>query len=360
VVLQPLAELETLRANLAKTLGIAGVLMVLTGLIFAFFVARTITAPLRELAQAARALGRGDYDAPVPRRARDEIGFLASTFDAMRRSLQNQIERLAEKSAELEESYQKLQATNYQLRAAQAELVRSARLASMGELAAGVAHEINNPLGVILGFTQELLEKTPPDQPEYATLKILEQESLRTSRIIRELLEFARPQPPQMAAVDLIRVVDGSLPLLESSLKKSKIALRRRIDGDLPPVAADPHQLQQVVINLLLNAIHALPHGGEIVLAARARGTWVSLEVQDNGEGIASDNLGRIFEPFFSTKGKRGTGMGLAICKRIVEDHGGAIRIESAPGRGTRVQVDLPRAAAEPIGPAVVQQEQSV
>jgi signal transduction histidine kinase len=358
VVVQPLAELETLRANLAKTLGIAGVLLVLTGTIFAFFVARTVTAPLRELTEAAMALAGGDYTAPVPRRARDEIGFLAETFDAMRRSLQQQIASLAEKSAELQDSYRQLQATNRQLREAQAELVRTARLASMGELAAGVAHEINNPLGVILGFTQELLEKTPADRPEHATLKILEQESLRTSRIIRELLEFARPQAPQMTAVDLVTIIESSLPLLESSLKKGKIELQRELAAELPPVAADPHQLQQVVINLMLNAIHALPHGGQIVLAAAAENGSVRFEVRDNGEGIARENLGRIFEPFFSTKGKRGTGMGLAICKRIIEDHGGEIAVDSAPGRGTSVRVFLPAAGAELVGQATRREEQ--
>jgi PAS domain S-box-containing protein len=251
------------------------------------------------------------------------------------------------KIREEEERYHKLLAERNHL---ENQLNRSNKLASLGELAAGIAHEINNPLGIILGFAQDILEDLPADSPLVDSLKIIEQETSRTVEVVKNLLDFARLRPPQISDNDLVQLLKDSLALLMPKIKQNKIAVRKDLARGLPFAIIDPQLIQQVFLNVLINAIQAMPCGGELglelemaeekksdILHPRLRVT-----VRDSGQGIAPEHLDRIFDPFFTTKGSKGTGLGLSVCQRILEDHCGRMEVQSRVGRGTTCTILLP------------------
>jgi signal transduction histidine kinase len=228
----------------------------------------------------------------------------------------------------------------------QDQLRHADRLATIGQLAAGVAHELNEPLGTILGFAQ-LIQKQPglpeavaPDLEKIVTT------CLHAREIIRKLMLFARQMPPQKTRVDLNAVIEEVLYLLESRCSGGGIALVRRLSTRLPEITADRSQLRQVVVNLAVNAIQAMPGGGALTVGTRASGRHVVLRVEDNGIGMSKEALDRIFIPFYTTKDiNEGTGLGLPVVHGIVTSHGGRIDVTSAPGVGTRFEIRLPAAA---------------
>jgi signal transduction histidine kinase len=244
------------------------------------------------------------------------------------------------------------------------QLIRSERLASLGTLVAGVAHEINNPLGIIAGYAEALLERagdpalarvaTFEDFPEY--LRTIHHEIFRCKGILQSLLEFARPSGGTFREIDVNELVKEVLLLLQHRTARLQHRIDLRLTRELPKIHADAGNLRQVVMNLLLNAISFTPEGGTITItteadagAARAAGadgaSRVRLCVRDTGAGIAPELAGKIFDPFFTTKAVGdGTGLGLTICHRIVEEHGGSIDVESAPGAGAAFVITLPAA----------------
>ncbi len=227
------------------------------------------------------------------------------------------------------------------------QLVSSERLASMGEIAATIAHEINNPIGIILGFSQDLLSEAPQDSKEYKVLKVIEEEAKRCGRVVRGLLDLAKPATPQFSFVKIEEIVEKSIILLEPKISKGGIAVVKRYTRTLPLVKGDPQQIQQVFVNVLLNAIEAMPDGGKIALSVTSKNSqegkrWVSVVISDTGIGISKEDLSRVFLPFFSKGKKKGTGLGLSISKRIVESHGGTIEMESAFKKGTTCVIRLP------------------
>jgi two-component system NtrC family sensor kinase len=225
-----------------------------------------------------------------------------------------------------------------------AQLRHADRLATIGQLAAGVAHELNEPLGSILGFAQ-LMQKGPtlPD----ATAKDLErivQASLHAREVIHKLLVFSRQKPPVKVRVDLNRVVSEGLYFLESRCSRAGIAIVPLLAPNLPEIPADASQLHQVVVNLVVNSIQAMPDGGTLTIQTQAGPEWVSLTVQDTGAGMTAEVREKVFSPFFTTKDvDQGTGLGLAVVHGIVTSHGGSIQVESAPGEGARFHIRLPR-----------------
>jgi len=231
----------------------------------------------------------------------------------------------------------------------QGQLRHADRLATIGQLAAGVAHELNEPLGTILGFAQ-LIQKQPglpeavaPDLEKIVTT------CLHAREIIRKLMLFARQMPPQKTCVDLNAVIEEALCLLESRCSGAGIALVRRLSARLPRITADRSQLHQVLVNLAVNAIQAMPAGGTLAVGTRASGRHVVLRVEDNGIGMNKEALDRIFIPFYTTKDiNEGTGLGLPVVHGIVTSHGGTIDVTSAPGVGTRFEIRLPAAAPAP------------
>lgn len=231
----------------------------------------------------------------------------------------------------------------------QKQLHHSDRLATIGTLAAGVAHEINEPLGAILGFAQ-LAQKTP-DMPEAAQADLAKvvQSCLRAREIVRKLLIFARQQPPRDLNVDVNGVAEEALSFLRSRMASSGVELRTNLQRGRPLVAGDPIQLNQVVVNLVLNALQAMPSGGLLEVATALDGDHVLLRVMDTGSGMTDEVRERIFLPFFTTKEEGlGTGLGLSVVHGIVTAHGGSVRVASQLGLGTQFEVRLPAPAAPP------------
>lgn len=227
------------------------------------------------------------------------------------------------------------------------QLIASGRLVSLGEITASMAHEFNNPLGIIMGFAQDLLSETDPSSAQHRPLKIIDEETKRCQKIIQELLQFARPSSAEFCQADVKQIIDKTVNLVANHLYKQKIETAPLIDQNLPKIHADPQQLEQVLINLYLNAIDAMPEGGTLIIGAKMEpvdGTapMVLITVADTGFGIEATDLSKIFHPFFSAKKGRGMGLGLSITERIVRNHGGKIEVESQPVTGTTFKIHLP------------------
>ena len=227
------------------------------------------------------------------------------------------------------------------------QLIASGRLVSLGVVTASMAHEFNNPLGIVMGFTQELLNEASPDSRNFQALKIIDEETRRCQRIIQELLQFARPRSTDLCPTDVKLAIDKTINMVTNRLYKQKIETSIVIDKNLPLISADPQQLEQVLVNLLLNAIDAMPNGGNLTVEAmlqahNQKGPGLAIAVTDNGNGIDEADLAKIFQPFFSAKKGKGIGLGLSICDRIIQNHGGTIAVESQPGKGTSFKIHLP------------------
>ncbi|MGA9350961.1 MAG: ATP-binding protein [Anaerolineae bacterium] len=241
---------------------------------------------------------------------------------------------------DLGEAYRDLAATK-------AQLFQSAKLSAIGELAAGIAHEIRNPLTTIIGDTQVLMADLKPGQPGYESLKAIERSGQRASKVIGNLLTFSRQEEYEFTTIDVNESINNALSLIAYQIERSNVSMIKDLAADLPSVAASSHHLEEVWINLLLNARDSIPdrQNGEIRIASRLDGSGKAVQVlvSDNGCGIPEANLDRLFEPFFTTKDvDEGTGLGLYIAYNIVERHNGLIEIDSEEGKGTTVTVTLP------------------
>lgn len=227
------------------------------------------------------------------------------------------------------------------------QLIASGRLVSLGVVTASMAHEFNNPLGIVMGFTQELLNECEPDSRNYQALKIIDEETRRCQRIIQELLQFARPKDADPSPTDVKLVIEKTLTMVSNRMYKRQIETHINVADDLPLISVDPQQLEQVLVNLLLNAVDAMPNGGHLRVEAKLKSLSgqepiVAIGVTDSGSGIDAADLSKIFQPFFSAKKGKGIGLGLSICDRIVQNHGGKVTVESTPGKGTTFAVHLP------------------
>jgi two-component system NtrC family sensor kinase len=302
---------------------LAAVLSLLTaGVLIAAFFNLLIGRRLEVLSATMSRVEAGDLAVRVEEARPDELGRLGKSFNAM-------VAHLAEARRQLEDRH--------------AEQIRRAQsLAALGTMAAGIAHEINNPIAGMQNCVRSLL-KGPRNEARWAEyLEMLREGLERVGRTVGQLLNFAREARPQVARIRLIPLLQRCLTLLEHELAVRGIAsaLHGREASDL---LADPHQLEQVFLNIFMNAIEAMPNGGKLDIAVRQRHDppFVQVAVADTGAGIPPDNLSRIFDPFFTTK-QMGTGLGLSVSYGIVRTHGGYIDVESALGQGTTVRVDLP------------------
>lgn len=225
------------------------------------------------------------------------------------------------------------------------QLWQAAKLATVGELAASVAHELNNPLGIISLRVEEVLARTAADAPCRPALRVIEGEVERMARLIGNLLQFSRPAADQLSTVALPEEVARTIDLIDYHLRRRGVGTAFDFAPDLPPVVADRQKLRQLFLNLYTNAADAMPTGGRLTTRVRPAAGRAALvvEVADTGVGIPADVLPRVMDPFFTTKDEgKGTGLGLAICRRIAHDHGGTIQVESTVGQGTTVRVTLP------------------
>ena len=230
------------------------------------------------------------------------------------------------------------------------QLVQAEKLSSIGLLAAGVAHEVNTPLAVITSQVQMLAKQIPIDDPRSRTLEKVIKQAFRASEIVNNLLKFSRVSGSEYLELDLNKVIHETLSLAEPMLRAAKISVNRHLSSGLPAVYGNSGKLQQVFMNLILNARDAMPRGGQLTIASESEDSTVQVEVSDTGVGIAPDHLNRIFDPFFTTKSTtRGTGLGLAVSYGIIRDHSGKIRVESTVGQGTSFRLEFPVAMARKV-----------
>src|SRR6266581_8490054 len=244
----------------------------------------------------------------------------------------------------LRQSEEKLRQQAHEL---EQQLIASGRLVSLGEITASMAHEFNNPLGIVMGFAQDMLSGTDPSSQHYQSLKIIDEETRRCQKIIQELLEFARPKNTDLGRTDIKQIIEKTLTLVSNHLYKQKIEATSVVDSNLPHIYADVQQLEQVLVNLYLNAIDAMPIGGSLNVEAKhqsadASGPIIVISITDTGFGIDDKDLSRIFLPFFSARKRKGLGLGLPICERIITNHGGRIEVESQSGKGSTFRIFLP------------------
>ena len=259
----------------------------------------------------------------------------------------NQTSRLQEALQELENLQQELQARVSAQQAAEARLIQTTKLAAVGEMAAGVAHELNNPLTTVVGFSELVLESLPSDSPQRADMVVVLKEARRARDVVRRLLDFSRQSETLRTKADLNELIRDVLSLMQHMFHINGVSISTVFDERLPWVSIDRNQMKQVFLNLFHNALNAMPGGGELSIETRQTPRYglpfAGVSIKDNGTGISSDNLSRIFEPFFTTRaGQGGTGLGLSVTYGIISEHDGAIEVESSPGKGSTFTVFLP------------------
>jgi signal transduction histidine kinase len=262
-------------------------------------------------------------------------------------SSSDQYRHLQETVRQLRQTQIELKARMDAQRAAENRLVQAAKLAAVGEMAAGIAHELNNPLTTVTGFTELVLDELPAGAQHRTELEMVQREARRAIDVVRRLLDFSRQGERSRSRADLNEIVEDVVALTHHLIQTSGVQLILEQGGDLPWVSVDRNQLKQVLLNLIHNALQAMPTGGSLYLstqaAARDERSWVTIAVRDTGIGISAKDMDRVFEPFFTTKGDRGgTGLGLSVTYGIVTDHGGIIDVDSQPGVGSTFTVWLP------------------
>jgi len=345
---------RTMRTN-ALTMGAYSLgFIIIVSLSVGFFVHRLVYVPLRDLETGAKRISSGNLEQMIPVRSEDEFGQLAASFNAMTVALGNSQLQLREWGHTLE---QKVEKRTQELRIAEAETARTEKLASVGLLAAGIAHELNNPLTGVLTFTTLLRKKMPDGSADAEDLDLVIRETKRCATIIRRLLDFAREKAPEKKFTDLNLVIEDTARIIERPASFRDIEIAMDLDPDLPQVWVDADLIKQVIMNMLVNAQHAIEHEGSITVRSRRFPPqkspepgrppvpMVEISIIDTGCGIPEKNLKRIFDPFFTSKevGK-GTGLGLSVSHGIVRAHGGVIEVESAVGKGSTFRIYLPLA----------------
>jgi signal transduction histidine kinase len=292
-------------------------------LLLVLLIVRTFSRPLGRITVAAVQVTKGEYGTEVDlRKSNDEIGLLAESFNEMSRKMANDIE---------------------QLRQLNEQLIRTEKLAAMGTLAAGVAHEVNNPLASISSLIQMMQARKSLDEETTEKLKLISTQIGRITQVTKDMMDFARVRPAAKSSVDVNTVIDTSLRLASFDKSFQNLSLRKIFEKNLPPVYADNDQLQQVFLNLFLNARDAMPGGGELFIKTSNSNDEIKIEIADTGIGIEASHLKQIFDPFFTTKtAGKGTGLGLAVCYGIITAHGGKIEVESNEHRGTTFYIALP------------------
>ena len=301
----------------------------LISLLLLVWAIRLVLRPISSIVRMTRAVSEGDLTARVEETPPGELGVLCESINEMARAVQERERRL--------ETY------------TQRQIGQSEKLAAIGRLAAGVAHEINNPLTGVLTFAHLLKEKPHMTSEDHEDLDLLVRETTRVRDIVRSLLEFSRESSSERENLDLNELVRSTIRLLESQKLYRRILFEERLAAGSVMLVGDSDQLRQVLLNLLLNACEAMPDGGVLTVTTALHGASVQLEVKDTGCGINSENLESIFDPFFTTKPVgTGTGLGLSVSYGIIQQHNGTIVAESEPGDGTRFMVRIPRQPADP------------
>jgi signal transduction histidine kinase len=322
-------DIDAILKMSAVLLAITIAVIVLFGTIINIQLAKSIVTPIQDLERITKKIARGDFSESIQVKGHDEISALAQSFNQME-------DKLDQAMTALDEIIKKL-------REKQSQLVEAEKLAGIGKLAAGIAHEINNPLTSVLTFSNLMLEQCPPDDPRHKRLKLMVKETDRARTIIRQLLNFGRESVLKPVKININQPVTEIAESLVAQEAFKDIELTMHMAEGLPEVYADPAQIGQVVLNLLLNAVHAITPPGRIEVATSLVKDHIEIRFSDTGKGIPEEHMNKIFDPFFSTKSAtKGTGLGLAVSYGIIKKHGGDIAVESTVGKGTTFIVRLP------------------
>jgi two-component system NtrC family sensor kinase len=282
-----------------------------------FYASTIATSPITSMIETIRKVRKGDMEARMEVIGSDELSEMAAAF--------NRMTDIIQRNQEMEST-----------------LAQQGKMASLGVLSSGVAHEINNPLGVILGYAAYIEGKLSPEDPHYKYIHEIKRESKRCKKIVQDLLSYARTPRPTLEMTDLNELLTEIIEFAANHTDMRAVTIRYEFEKGLPKVMLDGDQLRQVAINLILNAGGAMPEGGTLLVKTEVGPEQtVKITFNDTGSGIPKESLDKIFEPFYTTKA-RGTGLGLAITRQIIEMHHGEIGIESEPGKGTLVSVILP------------------
>ncbi len=310
-------EANEIKASILFSMALLIVIVGAVSTSLVFRASTVVTSPITHMIEVIRRVKRGNLEEQVVVEGEDELGELAESF--------NRMTEIIRRNKEME-----------------ATLAQQGKMASLGVLSSGVAHEINNPLGVILGYAGYLEGKLAEDDPNYKYIHEIKRESKRCKKIVQDLLSYARTPRPTLEPVDLNDLLTRIVEFAANHTDMRGVTIRTEFAPGLPRVMLDGDQMRQVAINLILNAGGAMPDGGDLVVRTEPDGEErVRIVFSDSGCGIPADSLEKIFEPFYTTKA-RGTGLGLAITRQIIEQHHGEIHIESEQGRGTTVVVTLP------------------
>jgi signal transduction histidine kinase len=354
-------SLGTMRKEISKMKNIVVLLTALVvtiAILLTFTLVNLIIKPVDKLVGATQRIAKGDLSLVVEVDRKDEIGKLAQAFNQMTTSLKESRKQIEDYSRNLEK---KVEERTKELKEAQALLIQTEKMAAVGQLAAGVAHELNNPLGGILGYSQFAIEKISSKTPQNLTsqdvstytqyLRDIECQSQRCKTIVQNLLKFARASvEDSFEPLNLNVVLQDTLVFTQHQLDMAKVKLVLELADSLPSIMGSSNQLQQVCTNIILNALHSMPKGGELRIATRVGQTesrkMAEIEFRDTGCGISQEQLSKIFEPFYTTKKPgEGTGLGLSVSYGIIKDHNGEILVDSKTGQGTTFRVMIPAAA---------------
>ncbi len=332
--------------------------VILTALGTTFVISRSISNPITKLRDVTIEISKGDLTKRAEVKSKDEIGELATSFNQMTDEIQKRNEQLEATNEELRAANEELQASeeelrvtneelqtsNEELRETQEQLIRSEKLAAIGQLAGGVGHELRNPLGAIknaIYYVKGKVAKSELGQKEPRVIEFLDiadDEVNSSNKIINDLLGFSRVGKPAVSPARIKEVIDDALSRLAIP---ENIEVVKKLDADLPEVNIDTDQVRQVLVNMIMNAMQAMPEGGRLTISAREGDKFLEVEISDTGCGIPKEAIGKIFDPLFTTRAK-GIGLGLAVCKAIIDRHQGNIEVESEVGKGTTFTIRLP------------------
>jgi len=329
-----------LRNRVMLTFAGMAALSVVLLLTILFFITSSIIHPLKSMVFATNQIARGELNQKVGIDFQDEIGQLAQSFNQMTENLKKANEKLVQWGKTLEK---KVEERTEELREMQDSLIQSEKMASLGKMSAGVAHEINNPLTSILINTHLMLEKTEKNHLFHEYLSLIADETTRCTDIVKGLLEFSRQEPPQKVFTDINEIIKRTLQLLKHQAAFQNIRVIKKLNESLPQIKVDKDKIKQVFWNLMINASEAMSNGGTLTITSQLSedNEYVEVMFADTGVGIPPEYLTKLFDPFFTTKGS-GTGLGLAVSYGIIEQHQGKIEIKSEPGKGSVFTISLP------------------
>jgi signal transduction histidine kinase len=346
LIIKPLSrEVRRAMGSILGTFGIVSLIFLALTTVIGLVISRGMTRPISELVQGTTEISRGNYDYAITVRGKDELGILAQRFMAMSSFLKEKINELGKLNRDLLERNSDLDETLRKLRSAQEDLVRSERLAATGKMTAQLAHEVNNPIHNIQSCLKTALGRLPEGTKGRDLIDVAYEEVNRLSRLSAQMLSLYRSSlvEEEMKPTDVNEILAEVVTLARGEVQDRNIVLHTEIEPALPLVRGSRDKLKQVLLNLISNALDAMPNGGELAMLASGHNGTVRLTVKDSGVGIPQENINRIFDAFYTTKGKvSGVGLGLSVSYGIVSQHRGSIEVQSTVGKGSAFTIVLP------------------